>query len=79
MAEQPDPRGIRRRADKLRFIGWANLLVCVGVGLFLEVGDPASRWSAAMTWSLLLLLICYVRAGQMDKQGPVQRRPAARR
>lgn len=74
MAAQPDPRGLRRRADKLRFIGWANLLVCVAVGLLLDFGDAALRWSAAAAWSLLLLVVCYARAAQMDKEGPKQRR-----
>jgi hypothetical protein len=68
-----DRRGMRRRADKLRFIGWANLMVCVVVGLFLDFGDAAMRWTIAMGWSLLLLLVCHVRAAQMDKDGPVQR------
>jgi hypothetical protein len=74
MAAQPDRRGIRRRADKLRFIAWANLLVCVFAGLFLDFGDTALRWSAAMIWSLLLFVVCHVRAAQMDKEGPIQRR-----
>ena len=74
MAEEAEKRGLRRRADKLRFIGWANLLICVGVGLFSDFGDAAWRWTAAMTWSVLLLAVCYTRAGQMDKQGPVERR-----
>ena len=67
-------RGMRRRADKLRFIGWANLLVCVAVGLFADFGDAAARWSVAAVWSLLLLAVCYARARQMDREGPVQRR-----
>ena len=43
---------LNRRADKLRFISWANLLVCVGVGLFSDIGDTATRWSIAMGWSV---------------------------
>ena len=71
---QDTRRGIRRRSDKLRFIGWANLLVCVAVGLFSDFGDAAVRWSAAAVWSLLLLAVCYQRARQMDRDGPVKRR-----
>lgn len=74
MAEQGDPGGLRRRADKLRFIGWANLLVSVAAGLFLDFGDTATRWTAAVVWALLFLGACYVRAAHMDKSGPVQRR-----
>ena len=74
---QPDPRGLRRRADKLRFIGWANLLGCVAVGLFLDLGNTASRWSAVMGWAVLLLIICCGRAAQMDRHGPKQRRKVA--
>ncbi|MGZ9037510.1 MAG: hypothetical protein ACXW2I_13135 [Burkholderiales bacterium] len=44
------------------------------VGLFLDFGDTALRWSAAMIWSLLLFVVCHVRAAQMDKEGPIQRR-----
>ena len=69
-----DARGMRRRADKLRFISWANLLVCVGVGLFSDIGDPTTRWSIAMGWSVLLLIVCHVRAAQMDREGPIKRR-----
>ena len=65
---------MRRRADKLRFISWANLLVCVGVGLFSDIGDTATRWTVAMAWSVLLLIVCHVRAAQMDRQGPIKRR-----
>lgn len=71
---QPDSRGLRRRADKLRIIGWTNLLGCVAVGLFLDFGNSASLWSAAMAWAVLLLIVCSVRAAQMDKRGPRQRR-----
>ena len=67
-------RGMRRRAEKLRFIGWMNLLVCVAVGLFADFGDAAVRWTAAAVWSLALLGICYARARQMDREGPVRRR-----
>ena len=74
MAEEVDQRGMRRRADKLRFISWANLLVCVAIGVFADFGDTVSRWTAAMAWSVLLLIVCHVRAAQMDKEGPVQRR-----
>ena len=69
-----DPGGLRRRADKLRFISWANLLVCVGVGVFGDFGDTVTRWTAAMAWSVLLLIVCHVRAAQMDRDGPVRRR-----
>jgi hypothetical protein len=71
----PDQRGMRRRADKLRFIGWANLLVCMGVGAFGDFGETALRWSAVALWSVLLLTVCYARAAQMDRNGPVKRRP----
>jgi hypothetical protein len=74
MTAEPDQRGLRRRADKLRFVSWANLLVCVAVGLFSDIGDSASRWSIVAGWSLLLLAVCHVRAAQMDKHGPVRRR-----
>jgi hypothetical protein len=74
MAEQAEKRGLRRRADKLRFIAWANLLVCIGVGLFSDFGEAIWRWTAALTWSLALLAVCYARAGHMDKEGPVHRR-----
>jgi hypothetical protein len=69
-----DARGMRRRADKLRLISWANLLVCVGVGLFSDIGDTAMRWSIAMGWSVLLLIVCHVRAAQMDREGPIKRK-----
>ncbi len=75
MSEQPDQRGLRRRADKLRVIGWINLLVCVAAGFFIDFADRGLYWTAAATWSLLLLALCYMRAGQMDKEGPVRRRP----
>ena len=71
---EPDQQGLRRRADKLRFISWANLLVCVAIGVFSDFGDAVYRWTAAMAWSVLLLIVCHARAAQMDKQGPVQRR-----
>ena len=74
-----DKRGMRRRADKLRFIAWTNLLVCMGAGVFLDFGDAALRWSAAAIWSVLLLVVCYRRAAQMDGEGPVQRRPVSAR
>jgi hypothetical protein len=74
MTAEGDLRGLRRRADKLRFIAWANLVVCLGVGLFLDFGDAALRWSAAMLWSALLLVVCHARAAQMDRAGPVKRR-----
>ena len=74
MAANRDPGGVRRRSDKLRFISWANLLICVAAGLFLEIGDPVSRWSAVVAWALLFLVVCHLRARQMDKAGPVQRR-----
>ena len=75
MAEQ-ERRGMRRHADKLRFIAWANLLVCLLAGVFLDFGDAALRWSAAAVWSVLFLVVCYARATQMDRAGPVRRRPA---
>ena len=68
-----EQRGMRRRSDKLRFLGWANLLVCMAVGAFLDFGDAALRWSAAAIWSVLLLATCYARAAQMDREGPVKR------
>ena len=74
MGEDTARGGMRRRSDKLRFIGWTNLLVCVAVGLFADFGDAAVRWSAAAVWSLLLLGVCYARARQMDREGPVRRR-----
>ena len=74
MVEETPARGIRRRSDKLRIIGWANLLVCVAVGLFADFGDAAMRWTAAAVWSLALLGVCYGRARQMDREGPVRRR-----
>jgi hypothetical protein len=67
---------MRRRADKLRFVAWANLLVCMVAGVFLDFGAAALRWSAAAVWSVLFLVVCYARAAQMDRAGPVQRRPA---
>ncbi len=73
-ARQPDARGFRRRADKLRFISWANLLGCVATGLFLDLGNSATRWSAVMAWAVLLLVVCSLRAAQMDRAGPKQRR-----
>jgi hypothetical protein len=73
-----DQRCMRRRADKLKFIGWANLLVCMGVGVFADFGSAALRWSAAAAWSALLLVVCYARAAQMDREGPVKRRPHAK-
>jgi hypothetical protein len=74
MAAEPTPRGLRRRSDKLRFIGWANMFVCLAVGVFLDFGDTVTRWSAAAAWSALLLVVCYARAAQMDKEGPIKRR-----
>jgi hypothetical protein len=74
MSEQTDQRGMRRRADKLRFISVANLLLCVAVGIFSEIGEAAVRWTALVAWSVLLLVVCNVRATQMDKQGPIRRR-----
>jgi hypothetical protein len=74
MEAQPAPRGLRRRSDKLRFIAWANMFVCAAVGLFTDVGDAVWRWSVAVVWSLLLIAVCYARAAQIDKEGPVQRR-----
>lgn len=71
---QGDPGGLRRRADKLRFVGWANLLVSVTVGLFLDLGDTATRWTVAVVWSLVFLAVCYLRAAQMDRNGPTRRR-----
>jgi hypothetical protein len=73
MAAEPAPRGLRRRADKLRFIAWANMVVCLAVGVFLDYGDTVTRWSAAAAWSVLLLVVCYARAAQMDRDGPVKR------
>lgn len=73
-SEPPEKRGLRRRADKLRAIGWINLLVCVAAGLFLDFGDRAWHWTAAATWALLFLAACYARAGQLDRDGPVRRR-----
>jgi hypothetical protein len=70
---QTERRGMRRRADKLRFIAWANLLVCVGVGMFLDFGDAAVRWLAAMAWSLFLFVVCHARAARMDRDGPTPR------
>ena len=75
MAEREQQRGMRRRADKLRFVAWANLLMCMIVGTFLDFGDAALRWSAAAAWAVLFLIVCYARAAQMDRAGPVQRRP----
>lgn len=75
MTEREQQRGMRRRADKLRFVAWVNLLMCMIVGAFLDFGDAALRWSAAAAWSVLFLVMCYARAAQMDKAGPVQRRP----
>ena len=74
MTEREQQRGMRRRADKLRFVAWVNLLTCLIVGAFLDFGDAALRWSAAAAWSVLFLVICYARAAQMDRAGPVQRR-----
>jgi hypothetical protein len=74
MTAKTDPRAMRRRADKLRFISWANLLVCVAVGIFSDFGDTVTRWTAAMAWSVLLLVVCHARAAQMNKEGPIQRR-----
>ena len=74
MSEPEQQRGMRRRADKLRFIAWANLLLCMGVGVFADFGDAALKWSAAAIWSVLLLAVCYARAAQMDREGPVQRK-----
>jgi hypothetical protein len=50
------------------------MALCVVVGVFLDFGDAVVRWAAAMAWSLLLLVVCYARAAQMDREGPVQRR-----
>ena len=71
--EQSEQRGMRRRADKLRFIAWANLLACVVAGLLVDFGDAALRWTAAAVWSLAFMAICYTRARQMDREWPVQR------
>ena len=76
MAAQSEQRGLRRRADKLRFIAWANLVLCVVVGLYLDFGDAALKWSAAALWSLLLFGVCHMRARQMDETGPIRRRQA---
>jgi hypothetical protein len=73
MVEQ-ERKGMRRRADKLRFVAWANLLMCLIVGVFLDFGDAALRWSAAAAWAVLFLIACYARATQMDREGPVRRR-----
>lgn len=78
MAEREQQRGMRRRADKLRFVAWVNLLMCMIVGAFLDFGDAALRWSAVAAWSVLFLVMCYARAAQLDKAGPVQRRPQPR-
>ena len=74
MTAKTDARGMRRRADKLRFISWANLLVCVGVGLFSDLGEAVLRWTVVLAWSVLLLVVCHARAAQLDRQGPVRRR-----
>ena len=71
---QPQPGGLRRRADKLRIIAWTNLALCVAVGLFLDLGEAALRWTAVAVWSLLLFFACHLRAKQMDGEGPVKRR-----
>lgn len=73
MTEETEQRGLRRRADKLRFIGLANLFLCMVVGIFSDIGETAWRWTAVVGWSVLLLVACNVRANQMDKQGPVTR------
>ena len=75
MSEKIDQRGLRRRADKLRFISLANLLLCMIVGIFSDIGEAAWRWTALVGWSVLLLVVCNVRATQMDRQGPRPRRP----
>ena len=75
MAKSTDQRGLRRRADKLRFISLANLLLCMIVGIFSDIGETAWRWTALVAWSVLLLAVCNVRATQMDRQGPIPRRP----
>lgn len=74
MAEQPERRGMRRRSDKLRFIAWANLLLSVLIGLSVDFGDAGLRWAAVALWALLLFAVCHMRAAQMDKEGPVERR-----
>jgi hypothetical protein len=74
MSGEADQRGLRRRADKLRFISIANLLLCMIVGIFSEIGETAWRWTALVTWSVLLLVVCNVCATQMDKRGPIRRR-----
>ena len=75
MPETTEPRGLRRRADKLRFISLANLMLCMMVGIFSDIGEAAWRWTALVAWSVLLLVACNVRATQMDRQGPIPRRP----
>lgn len=75
MQPKADQPGMRRRADKLRFIGLANLLLCIAVGIFSEIGETATRWTALVAWSVLLLVVCNVRATQMDHRGPTRRAP----
>jgi hypothetical protein len=50
------------------------MFVCLAVGVYLDYGDTVTRWSAAAAWSVLLLVVCYARAAQMDKEGPRKRR-----
>ena len=73
MTEQTDQRGMRRRADKLRFIALGNLLLCMAVGIFSDIGEAAWRWAAVLSWSALLLVVCNVRATQLDQRGPTRR------
>jgi hypothetical protein len=74
VTEKTDQRGMRRRADRLRFLSLANLLLCMAVGTFSEIGEAAERWTALVAWSVLFFVACNVRASQMDKQGPIRRR-----
>jgi len=61
-----DSMRLRRRADKLRALGWINLLLTVVVSL-VHVSDGIQVIAAGAIWAALVMASTHVAAWALDK------------
>jgi hypothetical protein len=62
-----DSMRLRRRADKLRAIGWINLLLTVVLSL-VHVSDGIQVLTAGVIWAALVMALTHGAAWALDKR-----------
>jgi hypothetical protein len=62
-----DSMRLRRRADKLRALGWINLLLTVVVSL-VHISDGVQVIAAGVIWAALIIASTHGAAWALDKR-----------